>query len=101
MVVAHEHPWPPKSRARLRLLTTLHGLCKTGPTEHFSITSVRRTDMAEPDPSPGLEKVGRVTVRRADVLPGSFARPWLQAAVSVRDRGKVRACAGPVHERHP
>ncbi len=91
LVVAHEYPWPSSSGSRLRLLTTLQGLCKMGPTELFSITSVRRTDVDEPDPSLGLEKVDRVTVRAADVLAGSLARPWLPAAVSVRDRDKVRS----------
>jgi hypothetical protein len=82
LVVAHEYPWPSSSGSRLRLLTTLHGLCKDGATELFSITSVRRTDLAGPDPSPGPEKVGRVTVRQTDVLPGSLARPWLPATVA-------------------
>lgn len=89
LVVAYEYPWPASSGSRLRLLTTLHGLCRAGPTELFSITSVRRTDIDEPDPILGLEKVGRATVRPGGALRGTVARPWLPAALAIRDGGRV------------
>lgn len=89
LVVAYEYPWPASSGSRLRLLTTLHGLCQAGPTELFSITSVRRTDIDEPDPTLGLEKVGRVTVQPGGALRGCATRPWLPTALSIRDRARV------------
>jgi glycosyltransferase involved in cell wall biosynthesis len=89
LVVAYEYPWPASSGSRLRLLTTLHGLCGAGPTELFSITSVGRTDFDEPDPALGLEKVGRVTVQPGGGARRSVARPWLPAALATGDRGRV------------
>jgi glycosyltransferase involved in cell wall biosynthesis len=89
LVVAYEYPWPASSGSRLRLLTTLHGLCGAGPTELFSITSVARTDIDEPDPTLGLEKVGRVTVQPGGAAWRSVARPGLPAALANRDRGRV------------
>jgi glycosyltransferase involved in cell wall biosynthesis len=88
LVVAYEYPWPASSGSRLRLLTTLNGLCGAGPTELFSITSVRRTDIDEPDPTLGLEKVGRITVQPG-AMWRSVARPWLPAALAIRDPRRV------------
>jgi glycosyltransferase involved in cell wall biosynthesis len=89
LVVAYEYPWPANSGSRLRLLTTLHGLCRAGPTELFSITSVKRVDFDDVDPSLGLSKAGRVAFRPGGVAWGTIARPWFPAAVSIRDRGRV------------
>ena len=94
LVVAYEYPWPANSGSRLRLLTTLYGLCGAGPTELFSITSVSRTDIDEPDPTLGLEKVGRITVQPVGAVRRSVARPWLPAALGdPRPRPGRRALA--------
>jgi glycosyltransferase involved in cell wall biosynthesis len=89
LVVAYEYPWPASSGSRLRLLTLLNGLCGAGPTELFSITSVGRTDFDEPDPTLGLQKVGRVTVQPGGDVRRSVARPGLPAALAIPDRGRA------------
>jgi glycosyltransferase involved in cell wall biosynthesis len=89
LVVAREYPWPANSGSRLRLLTTLHGLCRLGPTDLFSITSSERTDFDEPDRSFGLENVDRVTVRSGGARFGGLARPLLPAALPLADRKRV------------
>jgi len=89
LVVAREYPWPANSGSRLRLLTTLHALCRNGPTDLFSITSGERTDIDEPDRSFGLENVGRVTVRSRGARLGGVARPLLPATLPLADRNRV------------
>lgn len=88
LVVAYEYPWPANSGSRLRLLTTLHALSEGGPTELFSITPGERTDFGEPDPSIGLAKVGRVSVR-SGVRFGGLSQPLHPAVVPVADRHRV------------
>lgn len=89
LVVAYEYPWPASSGSRLRLLTTLHGLCRGGPTDLFSIVPPERTDMDEPDRSFGLERVIRAPMQSGASVLGSPRRPWLPAAVPTRDRPLV------------
>ncbi len=89
LVVAYEYPWPTNSGSRLRLLTTLDALSGCGPTELFSITPDDRSDIDEPDPSFGLEKVGRVEVRPGGARLGGLAQPLLPLAIPMGDRRRV------------
>jgi glycosyltransferase involved in cell wall biosynthesis len=89
LVVAYEFPWPANSGSRLRLLTTLHALSGSGPTELFSITPRERTDFGEPDRLSRLENMGRVAVRTGGTSFGRVTQPLLPAGVSVTDRHQV------------
>ena len=66
LVVAYEYPWPANSGSRLRLLTTLHALCRGGPTDLFSIT---------PDDADRLRRAGSI-VRARERRPGHGPAGW-------------------------
>ena len=90
LVVALEYPWPADSGSRLRLLTTLRGLCRVGPTDLFSLVPGTRTDLDEPDRSFGLENVGRASLGRGRARFGGVAHPLLPAMVPIGDRQRLQ-----------
>lgn len=90
LVVAGEYPWPENSGSRMRLITTLRGLCLCGPTELFSVVPSVRKDFDGPDESLGLARVARVGfdarapggLRRLSVVgrpTTPFELPWQDA----------------------
>lgn len=71
-MIAGEYPWPENSGSRMRLATTLRGLCPCGPTELFSIVPAGRRDFGPPDEMIGLARVGRIAFN--DRPPAGFRR---------------------------
>jgi glycosyltransferase involved in cell wall biosynthesis len=104
LVIAGEYPWPANSGSRLRLLTTLRGLRRCGPTELFSIVPERREEFDPPDDSVGLARVGRIGFDdRPNAglrLISTMVRPSKPLGLPLRDRAIVtravaRFMAGP------
>jgi glycosyltransferase involved in cell wall biosynthesis len=95
LVIAGEYPWPENSGSRMRLATTLRGLCSCGPTELFSIVPAGREDFGPPDEEIGLARMGRIAfndrpsagLRRLSTLVRTgtpFELPWQDGATATR-----------------
>jgi polysaccharide biosynthesis protein PslH len=104
LVVAGEYPWPQNSGSRMRLITTLHGLRRCGPTELFSIVPSARRDFGPVDEALGLIRVGRVGfdarpphgLERLSVLPRldvPLELPWQDGPAVTRSL--LRFSRGP------
>ncbi len=92
-MVAGEYPWPENSGSRIRLATVLRGLRRCGPTELFSVIPSARTDFDPPDPTAGLDRVGRLGIDdRAPSgwrLTGALARPTTPLGLPRWDRSEA------------
>ncbi len=94
LVIAGDYPWPEDRGPRLRLSMVLRGLRRCGPVELFSVVSRFRTDLDQPDPSLGLDRVSWVGfdnrppsgVRLAPSLP----RPRMPLGLPWQDGPTVR-----------
>src|ERR1700694_4753504 len=95
LVIAGEYPWPENSGSRIRLLTTLRGLRRCGPTELFCVVPHQRTDFDPPDQSLGLERGGRIGYDDSPAsglqLIATLARPSMPIGLPWRDRAFVGA----------
>ncbi len=92
LVIAGEYPWPENSGSRMRLMTTVLGLCALGPTELFSVIPRGRQDLGPPALGGNLDKVGHTTYEQLASTPGAaLLRPWLPFSLPIRERGAVRS----------
>jgi len=75
LVIAYEYPWPSDSGTRMRLLTTLRSLVRSGPVDLFSVLPRRRDDIGDPDPSAGIVRVGHTRVGHGAPGLGDLVHP--------------------------
>jgi glycosyltransferase involved in cell wall biosynthesis len=91
LLIAGEYPWPENSGSRMRLMTTLLGLCSLGPTELFSIVPRGRHDFGPPELGDGLEKAEYATYDQTGAgVVDALLRPWLPFGLPLRERPALR-----------
>lgn len=91
LVIAGEYPWPENSGSRMRLMTTVLGLCPLGPTELFSVVPGGRRDFDPPELGGGLEKAEYATYdQEAAGVTDALLRPWLPFGLPLGERPALR-----------